>query len=40
MGRMIGPKTWDRIMEFFFRLFGLSVTIQKPIGLVVLEIKH
>ena len=30
MGRRIGPKTWDRIMENFGD-FGLSVTVQKSV---------
>ena len=30
MGRRIGPKTWDRIMEIFGD-FGLSVTVQKSV---------
>ena len=37
MGRRIGPKTWDRIVEFFGHL-GLSVNAQKMSGLLVLEL--
>ena len=29
---MIGPKTWDRIVGFFLRIFDFSVTVQKLVG--------
>ena len=37
MGRRIGPKTWDRIVEFL-EILGLSVTVQKLLWAVVLEL--
>ena len=36
MGRRIGPKTWDRIVEFL-RIFGLPVNAQKLMWADVLE---
>ena len=38
-GRLIGPKTWDRIVGNFFRIFLLSVTVQKFSGCLC-EIMH
>ena len=32
-GRLIGPKTWDRIVEIFLRFSLLAVTAQKFRGL-------
>ena len=32
-GRLIGPKTWDRIVGIFLRFFLLAVTTQKFRGL-------
>ena len=37
--RLIGPKTWDRIVGNFFRIFLLSVTVQKFSGYLC-EIMH
>ena len=31
-GRLIGPKTWDRIVGIFLRFFLLAVTVQKLVG--------
>ena len=31
-GRLIGPKTWDRIVRNFFKIFLLSVTVQTAWG--------
>ena len=31
-GRLIGPKTWDRIVRIFFRNFLLYVTVQTAWG--------
>ena len=28
-GRLIGPKTWDRIVRIFFGIFLSSVAVQK-----------
>ena len=39
MGRRIGSKTWDRIVEFL-RIFGLSVNAQKLMWADVLEFMH
>ena len=36
---MIGPKTWDQIVEFFLDFLD-SREPPKTDGLVVLEIKH
>ena len=27
MGHLIGPKTWDRIVEFFLDILGQSVAV-------------
>ena len=27
MGHLIGPKTWDRIVEIFLDIFGQSVAV-------------
>ena len=32
-GRLIGPKTWDRIVEIFLRFSLVAVTVQKFRGL-------
>ena len=40
MGRLIGPKTCDRIVEFFFRLFRQPVNVQKLMWAVMLEFMH
>ena len=32
-GRLIGPKTWDRIVEIFLRISLVAVTAQKFRGL-------
>ena len=34
-GRLIGSKTWDRIVEIFLRFFLLAVTVHKMSGLFV-----
>ena len=39
MGRRIGPKTWDRIVEFFGHL-GLFVNAQKNQCAACVEIGH
>ena len=39
MGRMIGPKTWDRIVEFL-EIFGLSVTVHKLMWAFMLGFMH
>ena len=39
-GCLIGPKTWDRIVEIFFRLFGQPVNVQKFMWAVMLEFMH
>ena len=39
MGGRIGPKTWDRIVEFL-GIFGLSVNAQKLMWADVLEFIH
>ena len=31
-GRLIGPKTWDRIFGKFLGIFGLAVTVQNFSG--------
>ena len=31
-GRLIGPKTWDRIVRNFFEIFFMAVTVQKVGG--------
>ena len=31
-GRLIGPKTWDRIVGIFLRFFLLAVIVQKLVG--------
>ena len=31
-GRLIGPKTWDRIVGIFLRFFLMAVTVQKLVG--------
>ena len=37
-GRLIGPKTWDRIVGKFLRIFGLAVTVQNLSGLFVWQL--
>ena len=37
-GRLIGPKTWDRIVGKFLRIFGLAVTVQNFNGLFVWQL--
>ena len=37
-GRLIGPKTWDRIVGKFLRIFGLAVTVQNFSGLFVWQL--
>ena len=37
-GRLIGPRTWDRIVGNFFRIFLLSVIVQKFSWLLVLKL--
>ena len=32
-GRLIGPKTWDRIVRTFLRFLEMAVTAQKICGL-------
>ena len=32
MGRLIGPKTWDRIVEFLFDILGQSVLLGADLG--------
>ena len=37
-GRLIGPKTWDRIVGIFLRFFWLAVRVQKFSGLFVWQL--
>ena len=39
MGRMIGPKTWDRIVEFVLDFLD-SRKLQKLLWAVMLEFMH
>ena len=36
-GRLIGPKTWDRIIENFRNLNGQPVTVHGLFGLVMVK---
>ena len=33
-GRLIGPKTWDRVVRIFFGFLERPVTVQKISGLL------